>query len=78
MKTTGNTVLVTGGSAGIGFEIAKVLSEAGNKVIITGRNEERLREAASKLENVTAIVSDVADKAAVNELVATLTKDFPH
>lgn len=77
MKTTGNTVLVTGGSAGIGFEIAKILSESGNEVIITGRNEERLKEAASKLKNVTPIVSDVADKEAVNGLVTTLTKDFP-
>lgn len=70
-------MLVTGGSAGIGFEIAKIFSESGNTVIITGRNEDRLREAASKLKNVTAIVSDVSDKGAVSELVSTLTKDFP-
>jgi uncharacterized oxidoreductase len=77
MKTTGNTVLVTGGSAGIGFEIVKILSDAGNKVIITGRNEVRLREAAAKLKNVTPIISDVSDKESVNEMVATLTRDFP-
>lgn len=38
MNTTNNTILITGGSAGIGFEIAKLLSEKGNNIIITGRN----------------------------------------
>jgi uncharacterized oxidoreductase len=44
MKTSNNTVLVTGGSAGIGFEIAKLLAEKGNQVIITGRNKEKLKK----------------------------------
>lgn len=78
MKTTGNTVLITGGSAGIGFEIAKIFSEKGNNVIITGRNEARLANAASKLKNTTAIVSDVANKQDVDKLVATLKSDFPN
>ena len=77
MKTTGNTVLITGGSAGIGFEIAKAFSEKGNNVIITGRNEARLTSAAAKLKNTTGIVSDVADKQDVERLVATLKSDFP-
>jgi len=77
MKTTQNTVLITGGSAGIGFEIAKLLSEKGNHVIIVGRNEERLHQAAAKLTNVTAIAGDVSNSADVEELVATLQKDFP-
>ncbi|MCF0064856.1 SDR family NAD(P)-dependent oxidoreductase [Dyadobacter chenwenxiniae] len=78
MKTTGNTILITGGSAGIGFEIAKIFSEKGNNVIITGRNEARLTSAAGKLKNTTAIVSDVADKQDVEKLVATLKSDFPN
>ena len=77
MKTTGNTILITGGSAGIGFEIAKAFSEKGNNVIITGRNEARLSIAAAKLKNTTPIVSDVADKQDVEQLVATLKSDFP-
>ena len=47
MKTTNNTVLITGGSAGIGFELAKLLSAKGNDVIITGRNKERLQHIAN-------------------------------
>ena len=77
MKTTQNIVLITGGSAGIGFEIAKLFSAEGNHVIITGRNEERLKNAASLLQNVTAIVSDVSDTEEVNRLTERLYKDFP-
>ena len=69
--------MITGGSAGIGFEIAKAFSEKGNNVIITGRNEARLTSAAAKLKNTTGIVSDVADKQDVERLVATLKSDFP-
>jgi len=77
MKTTQNTVLVTGGSAGIGFEIAKLLTEKGNHVIIVGRNEERLQQAAAQLTNVTAIAADISNNADVKRLVSTLKKDFP-
>lgn len=59
MKTTQNTVLITGGSAGIGFEIAKQLSAKNNHVIIIGRNPERLQKAAGQLQNVTAINADI-------------------
>lgn len=76
MKTSNNTILITGGGSGIGFEIAKLFS-ANNKVIITGRSEERLLKATQQLENVTAIAADIANEADVNRLVAKLTTDFP-
>lgn len=77
MKTTNNTVLITGGSAGIGFEIAKLLSEAGNKVIITGRTKDRLENALSELPNVTGIVSDVSIEDDVQLLVEKVKEEFP-
>ncbi|GAA4315835.1 SDR family oxidoreductase [Mucilaginibacter gynuensis] len=77
MKTTNNTVLITGGSAGIGFEIAKQFDALGNHVIITGRNEERLKKAAAQLKNVTAIVSDVSNPAEVKQLADKINADFP-
>ena len=77
MKTINNTVLITGGSAGIGFEIAKILSEKGNKVVITGRNANRLNEAVARLTNVTGIVCDVTNEEEVNQLAGTLRSDFP-
>jgi uncharacterized oxidoreductase len=77
MKTTNNTILITGGSAGIGFEMAKLFSENGNQVIITGRNPERMAQAISKLKSASAIVSDVNNAEDVEKLVAQLNKDFP-
>jgi uncharacterized oxidoreductase len=62
MKTTNNTVLISGGSAGIGLEIAKLLSAKGNKIIITGRDHARLKKASGQLKNATGIVSDVSKK----------------
>ncbi|MGN6493469.1 MAG: SDR family oxidoreductase [Agriterribacter sp.] len=77
MQTTNNTILITGGSAGIGFEAAKLLSHLGNKVIITGRDANRLEEALKKLDGVTGIQSDVSDEQQVNILVDKLASDFP-
>lgn len=77
MKTTNNTILITGGSAGIGFEAARLLSQLGNKVIITGRDTDRLDQAIKKLSNVTGIQGDISDEQQVNTLVEKLTTDFP-
>jgi uncharacterized oxidoreductase len=78
MKTINNTVLISGGTAGIGLEIAKLFSAAGNKVIITGRDKQRLDKAVSQLKNATGIVSDVSKKEDAELLVETLKKDFPN
>ena len=79
MKTTGNTVLITGGSAGIGLALAERFIAEGNNVIITGRNEARLQAAAEKLGgNVTAIATDVSNTDEVEALVQKISKDFPN
>jgi uncharacterized oxidoreductase len=77
MKTTNNTILITGGSAGIGFETAKLFVENNNRVIIIGRNQQRLDKAVARLKNATAIKSDVSKAEDVEKLVARLHKDFP-
>jgi uncharacterized oxidoreductase len=77
MRTTNNTILITGGGSGIGFEMAKLFSGNGNQVIITGRNADRLETAAAQLQNVTPIVSDVSNEADVINLLSCLQNDFP-
>ncbi|MFV5692983.1 SDR family oxidoreductase [Flavobacterium sp. LT1R49] len=76
MKTTNNTILITGGGSGIGFEMAKLFSK-NNKVIITGRNAEKLNLAAAQIGNTTALVSDINNENDVTNLVKKLNKDFP-
>jgi uncharacterized oxidoreductase len=75
MNMTNKTVLVTGGGSGIGYATAKLLSQKGNKVIISGRNEEKLAKAASEL-GIDYLVSDVTNASAVQALVAKLESDY--
>jgi 3-oxoacyl-[acyl-carrier protein] reductase len=62
MKLSDAKVLVTGGSSGIGHDVARLLVEQGAKVAISGRNEARLRDAAKAL-GVTAVPGDVSVEA---------------
>ncbi|PSK92432.1 SDR family oxidoreductase [Taibaiella chishuiensis] len=77
MNSSKNTVLITGGSAGIGFALAQALIAQGNQVIITGRNKERLEQAAARLQHVTAIQSNSADPQAAQALATRLQQEFP-
>ena len=43
MNISGNTILITGGSSGIGLEMAKQFLNRNNKVIITGRDKKKLQ-----------------------------------
>lgn len=77
MKTTQNTILITGGGSGIGFEMAKAFSALGNLVIITGRDQNRLESAASIIPGVATIQCDVTKQADVENLVKKLHNEFP-
>ena len=78
MNITHKTVLITGGGSGIGFQIAKLLSEKNNEIIITGRTEAKLKDAVSKLNNVSYFTADVTKEDDVNKLVAYLTEKHPN
>jgi uncharacterized oxidoreductase len=77
MNTTNNIALITGGGSGIGFKTALLLAAKGNRVIITGRNKEKLEKAAAQIPGATAIVADITDAAAVDALIERIKKDFP-
>ncbi|SEO18704.1 uncharacterized oxidoreductase [Flavobacterium sp. CF108] len=76
MKTTGNTIFISGGSAGIGLAIAKKLSNAGNRIIINGRNEERLQNALKELNNAAAIQGDLSIEADRIRIAKELKENF--
>ncbi len=75
MKLTNAVALITGGSAGIGYSIAKTLSESGARVAITGRDTGRLAEAAKAL-GVTPIQADVAKEADVERTYQEVLAKF--
>jgi uncharacterized oxidoreductase len=77
MQVKNNTILITGGGSGIGFETARLLSEQGNHVVITGRDAAKLDRAAAQLKNVTAIPADITNAADVQNLVKRLQAEFP-
>ncbi|MPS73611.1 MAG: SDR family NAD(P)-dependent oxidoreductase [Chryseobacterium sp.] len=77
MKTTNNTVFISGGSAGIGLEIAKSFSEKGNKVIINGRNQERLDKALEQLKNAIGIQGDLSIESERIRIANELIQNHP-
>ncbi|PIF30464.1 putative oxidoreductase [Flavobacterium sp. 9] len=77
MKTSGNTIFISGGSAGIGLAIAKKLNAAGNKVIINGRNSERLENALKQLDNAVAIQGDLSIESDRIRIAKQLKEDYP-
>jgi len=76
MNITKKTILVTGAGSGIGYATAKKLSDEGNKVIIAGRNAAKIEKAGKEL-GLTAMVCDITDQAAVENLVSRIKDEFP-
>ena len=77
MNLQHNTILVTGGTGGFGFEFASKLIALGNTVIITGRNAQRLDEVKQKLPQVHCIQSDVSKAEEIVKLYDEVTGRFP-
>lgn len=75
MKTTGKTILITGGNSGIGFEIARLLS-VDNKVIIVGRSKQKLNAAHKQLPNTIIIQADITKEDDVNRLVDEINSTY--
>ncbi len=69
----GQTLVVIGGSAGIGLETARRARAEGAKLILTGRNPERLQRAASELDALSTAAFDATDPA----LLERFFRDLP-
>ncbi|WP_276370988.1 SDR family NAD(P)-dependent oxidoreductase [Chryseolinea sp. H1M3-3] len=67
----GNTILITGGGSGIGEALAINLSKE-NKVVICGRNEDKLKRVSAKSDNIDYEVSDLSNPESIVKLFATL------
>ena len=77
MQLMHQKVLLTGGSSGVGFALAKELVRRGNSVLITGRNPDRLAVAAEKLSgDVLTFAGDQAKQDDLERLVAFVKKQW--
>ncbi|MCW3079589.1 SDR family NAD(P)-dependent oxidoreductase [Segetibacter sp.] len=78
MKTTGNTILITGGTSGIGLAFAEEFLSLGNTVIICGRRKERLAEIAQKHKEIVTQVCDVAEASDRENLASWVISNYPN
>jgi NAD(P)-dependent dehydrogenase (short-subunit alcohol dehydrogenase family) len=74
----GQTVVLIGGSAGIGLETARLALAEGADVVLAGRNPERLKQAASELGVMRTATLDANDSAALEDFFAQLEGPIDH
>ena len=77
MKTSGNTILVTGGSGGIGQALARRWQDAGNTVIVTGRRQQGLDETIAGRDGMTGYQLDVSHPSAIAAFCREVVQRHP-
>ena len=77
MNLQQKTILLTGGTSGIGLEMARQLLQRGNTVIITGRDRAKMSDVEKSLPGVHGFASDVSDAAAIKQLHDAVLAQFP-
>jgi uncharacterized oxidoreductase len=77
MKISNRTVLVTGGTSGIGLGIAEAFQRSRSRVIVCGRNREKLSMVKEKFPDITAISCDVGDALQRKKLAIEVLRRFP-
>ena len=73
---SGKVALVTGGSRGIGFATAKILSENGATVVITAKDQERLEKSTLEIPNAVGIAADIRKRNDVKNVVNKTIEKF--
>ncbi len=77
MKTTDNTILITGGGSGIGRGLAEAFHRLGNQVIIAGRKQRALDETTTASPGMKSVTLDVSDPKSIQSFATQVTKDYP-
>ncbi len=77
MKTTGNTIFITGGTSGIGRGLAEAFHKLGNKVIIAGRRKALLDEVSEANPGIDGIKLDINDVDDIHRVAEKLIAEYP-
>lgn len=77
MDLKNSTILITGGTSGIGLELVKQLTEQGANIIVTGRNLDALNETKKQFPKVHTFQSDVSKPQDIEQLYKNVTQQFP-
>ena len=77
MNITNNTILVTGGTSGIGRALAETFHARGNKVIIAGRRQQLLDEITKQHPGMVGLPLDVADENSIKSFTSEVKSRFP-
>ena len=77
MKMHSNTILITGGTSGIGKGLAEAFHRLGNQLIISGRREDRLRSICAANPGMRHFVLDVTDLSSVRDTAPKIIEEFP-
>jgi uncharacterized oxidoreductase len=77
MKTTNNTIFITGGASGIGRALAEAFHALGNQVIISGRSQKKLDEATDANPGMKSLTVEMTDAASIKALAAKLAEENP-
>ncbi len=77
MKISGNTILLTGGTSGIGRALAEALHAKGNTVIVAGRRQALLDEVTGSNPGMAGLAVDLSDPVGIATLAETVKSQFP-
>ena len=77
MKTTGNTLLITGGGTGIGRALAEAFHALDNQVIISGRTQKSLDKTTAANPGMKSLTVDMTDPGSIRSFADDLTGEFP-
>jgi len=77
MQMTGNTILITGGSSGIGQALAESFHALGNQVIIAGRRKKELDQTTARNIGMTSFTLDITDPAEIRAFASQIVTRYP-
>ncbi len=77
MELSNNTILITGGASGIGRALTQALAKRNNKIIICGRNQQKLEQLQSELPEVDVYQCDLQDSQAIYQFSQMLYRKYP-